>query len=72
MTCGFCANEARERAFSGIAVGGGRRDCICFDCVRQLYVAMIAPEMRPPPARNPTRPPARRARVIPLYPHRES
>lgn len=71
MTCGFCANEARERAFTGIAGGDGRRDCICFDCVRELYVAMIAPEIRPPrPVRNPIRPSSQSAQVIRLDPRR--
>jgi len=71
MTCGFCANEARERAFTGVA-SGGRCDCICYDCVRELYVAMIVSEMGPPqPVRNPIPPSSRRARVIRPYPRRE-
>jgi hypothetical protein len=69
MTCGFCAKEARERAFTGRGRGGGRRDCICYDCVCELYVAMIAPEMQPPqPIRNPARALAPGGRIIRLYP----
>ncbi len=73
MTCGFCANEARERAFTGFAGDGGRRFCICYDCVREPYVAMFAPEMRAPrPSRKPVRPPSRRALVKRLYPRPEA
>jgi hypothetical protein len=70
MTCGFCAKEARDRAFTGHAGLGLRPDYICYDCVRELYVAMIAPEMQPP------RPPRfgrrRGARGVRLYPRRGS
>jgi hypothetical protein len=73
VNCNFCGKTARMgRAFC--ADDSGRGGCICHDCVRDLYIAMIAEEMRPPPpAREITavRPAAARAQVIPLHPRKD-
>jgi hypothetical protein len=75
VTCNFCGKVARlGRVFCGGEDSGGQSGCICHDCVRDLYVAMIAAEMRPPPpVRNlsPMRSPSSRAQVIPLHPRKD-
>jgi hypothetical protein len=49
MRCGFCAKDMPAgRVFIGVESAGGRRDCICCDCVLDLYVVMTAVGMRPP------------------------
>jgi hypothetical protein len=73
MTCSFCGNEARaDRLFGGVEDGGGRRGRICHDCVRDLYISMIAAEIRPPrPNRNSaTRSSSGRAQIIRLHPRK--
>jgi hypothetical protein len=48
MTCGFCAKDTPVgRVFIGVERAGGSRDCICCDCVLDLYVVMTAAGMRP-------------------------
>jgi hypothetical protein len=73
MTCSFCGNEARSnRAFSSAESDEGRPCCICHDCVRDLYIAMIAAEMRPPsPRPNIARSPSGGAQVIHLHPRKD-
>jgi hypothetical protein len=75
MTCSFCGNEARaDRSFGGVDDGGGRGGCICHDCVRDLYINMIAAEMRPPRSTRNTaaaRSSSGRAQVIRLHPRKD-
>jgi hypothetical protein len=47
VICSFCGKTApKDRAFSSADDSDGRCVCICHDCVRDLYIAMIAEEMR--------------------------
>jgi hypothetical protein len=75
MTCSFCGNEARtDRAFSSAERKGVLGSGICHDCVRDLYVAMIAAEMRPRrPARNSASPRSSSGggQVIRLHPRKD-
>jgi hypothetical protein len=75
VTCSFCGKAARvDRVFYDAEERGGRSGCICHDCVRDLYIAMIAAEMRPPPpirSITPVRSPSARAQVIPLHPRKD-
>jgi hypothetical protein len=70
MTCGFCGNDvSAERAFIGVEDSAGRPDCICCDCVLDLYVVMTASAMRPlRPPRDPTHAFSRLGQVIRLRP----
>ena len=71
MTCGFCGNEvSAERVFTGVETGGGRPDCICCDCVLDLYVVMTDSGMRPLRPGNPSRLFSRLGQVIPLRPRK--
>jgi len=75
MTCNFCGNDAgTDRAFSNAEDSGGKSVCICHNCVRDLYIALIAQEMRPPrpissSPKSPTS--AGRAQVIHLRPRKD-
>jgi hypothetical protein len=75
VTCSFCGKAASsDRVFRDAEDSAGRSGCICHDCVRNLYIAMIAAEMRPPlPIRSitPVRSRSARAQVIPLYPRKD-
>jgi hypothetical protein len=54
MTCSFCRNQAPvECVFTAVSGGDGGYGSICQNCVRDLYIAMIAEEMLPTrPVRN--------------------
>jgi hypothetical protein len=48
MTCGFCANDKPVgRVFIGVERDASVRDCICCNCVLDLYVVMTEVGMRP-------------------------
>jgi hypothetical protein len=74
MICNFCGNDGTDRAFGNADDGGVKAVCICHSCVRDLYVTMIAQEMRPArPAAASAKSPssAGRAQVIRLRPRRD-
>lgn len=74
MTCSFCGNEARpDRAFSSAESGVEEPSCICHDCVRDLYIEMIAAEMQPRSVLRPNiaRSASGTARVIRLHPRKD-
>ena len=48
ITCCFCgADVDGGSVFTGVETGGGSPNCICCDCVLDLYVIMTGAQMRP-------------------------
>jgi hypothetical protein len=72
MTCGFCAKDTRVgHVFIGVERAGGSHDCICCECVLDLYVVMTSVGMRPlERVRKPPRS-APGARITHLEPRRK-
>jgi hypothetical protein len=71
MTCGFCGKPAID-CFTGLADGGQGAALICYDCVRDLYIAMISAEMLPRRRfREPLHPAPRPANLIRMQPRKQ-
>jgi hypothetical protein len=71
MICGFCGKDANY-TFTGLADGAEQGDCICYDCVRDLYIAMIAAEMlQRRRFREPPHPSSQPAHVIRMRPRNQ-
>ncbi len=73
MNCGFCTKEVpAARAFIDVARGSGLGDCICYECVTELYSILRGMEMATlRPLGNPVHPLVPRAPAIRLHPRKD-